>query len=131
MEEEIQPVSATQLMQLAEQLSSAELGRLAREVTMLNARRKAPVLGNRESALFATINEGLSDRERLRLVELGDLRYAERLTPAQHSELLELQEKLESLHTARIEALGELAQLRGISLIELMNQLGIQFPDHG
>jgi uncharacterized protein YfkK (UPF0435 family) len=130
MEQDIQPVSATELVQMAEQLSPSELDRLAQEVATLRARRNAPVLPTDESALFAIINQGLPEAERLRLTELAERRYQERLTDQEHRELLELQQRLESIHVARMKALAQLAQLRGVSLAEVMEQLGIQFPDH-
>ncbi len=130
MEQEIQRPSTSKLVQMAEQLSPAELDRLAREVATLSARRRAPLLPADESALFATINQGLPETDRLRLAVLGERRYREELTPEELRELLGLQQRLEALHAARVKALAQLAQLRGVTLTELMGQLGIQFPEH-
>jgi hypothetical protein len=41
-----------------------------------------------------------------------------------------LTDRLEVLHADRLAALAELARLRGVTLGEVMNQLGIRFPDH-
>ena len=130
MEQDIQPVSASELVQMAEQLSPAELDRLAQEVATLRARRNAPVLPADESALFATINQKLSEADCQRLADLGERRSREELTIEEHNELLELQQRLEALHARRMKALAQLAQLRGVTLASLMTQLGIQFPDH-
>jgi len=115
---------------MAEQLSSAELDRLAQELATLRARRNAPLLSEDESALFATINQRLSEADRQRLAHLSERRHREELTSTEHCELLELQQRLEELHTSRMKALAQLAQLRGVTLANLMIQLGIQFPDH-
>ena len=130
MEQDVQPVSASKLVQMAEQLSSAELDRLAQELATLRARRNAPLLSEDESALFATINQRLSEADRQRLAHLSERRHREELTSTEHCELLELQHPLEELHTSRMKALAQLAQLRGVTLANLMIQLGIQFPDH-
>jgi len=87
-------------------------------------------LSDDESSLFAIINQAFPESERQRLTDLIERRSGETLTPSEHSELLELQQRLEALHAARVKALAELAQLRGITLTTVMEQLGIQLPDH-
>jgi len=119
-----------QLAQAVERLSAAELNRFADEIAALRARRNAPVLSADESALFAIINQSLTEAERMRLAALSESRANETLTLAEHQELLALQQKLESLHAARMKALADLATLRGVTLITMMEQLGIHFPDH-
>lgn len=130
MSQNIQPISSTQLTQVIEQLSLAELDRFADEVMALRARRHAPVLSADESALFATINQSLSADEQHRLAELGEKRVDETLIPEEHHELLRLQQRLEALHVKRMKALAELARLRGVTLTAIMEQLGIEFPDY-
>ena len=130
MEQNLEPDSSKQLVQAVERLSPAELDRFADEVAALRARLHAPVLSGDESALFAVINQALPESDRQRLAELIEQRSTETLTPGEHSELLELQQRLEALHAARVKALADLAQLRGMTLTTLMEQLGIQLPDH-
>jgi len=124
------PLSSTQLVQAAEQLSPEELERFADEVAALRARRKAPLLTPDESTLFALINRSLAEADRRRLEELGRQRSDETLTPDEHRELLTLQQRLEARHVDRMRALAQLAELRGVTLTTVMDQLGIQFPDH-
>ena len=130
MEQDIGSASGKQLVQAVERLSPAELDDFADQVAALRARRHAPMLSDDESSLFAIINQALPESERQRLTELAERRSNETLTSAEHSELLELQQRLEALHAARIKALAELAQLRGVTLTTVMEQLGIQLPDH-
>lgn len=130
MSQNIQLISNLQLSQVIEQLSLTELDRFANEVTALRARRHAPVLSGDESSLFTTINQSLSETERKRLAELGERRAEETLTPEEQQELLMLQQRLEALHAERMKALANLAQLRGVTLTAVMEQLGIEFPDY-
>jgi hypothetical protein len=123
-------LSGAQLIQAVEELNPTELDRLADEVAALRARRNAPVLSPDESALFAVINQAMPERDRDRLAELSGQREEEKLSPNERTELLELQQRLEALHSSRMKALAELAGLRGLTLVEVMEQLGIQFPDH-
>jgi hypothetical protein len=123
-------ISNPQLAQVIEQLSLAELNHFTNEVVALRARRNAPVLSADESALFAIINQTLSESERERLAALGERRANETLTSDEHEELLALQHKLEGLHAARMKALASLAELRGVTLTAVMDQLGIHFPDY-
>jgi hypothetical protein len=127
MEHEVH-LSGPELFQAVERLSPAELERLALEVAALRARRNAPVLSTDESPLFGTINRMLPDADRSHLAELGHRRQ-EKLSPDEHAELLRLQQRLEALHTARMKALEELARRRGLTLTDVMEQLGIEFPD--
>ena len=130
MEQNLEPDSSKQLVQAVERLSPAELDLFADEVAALRARLHAPVLSGDESALFAVINQALLESDRHRLVELVERRSTETLTPGEHSDLLELQQRLEALHAARVKALADLAQVRGVTLTAVMDQLGIRLPDH-
>lgn len=130
MEQNIESASSKQLVQAVERLSPAELDDFVAQIAALRARRNATLLSDDESSLFAIINQSLTESERQRLAKLGDLRSNETLTLSEHSELLELQQRLEALHGARVKALAKLAQLRGVTLTTVMKQLGIQLPDH-
>jgi len=130
MEQNLELTSSKHLVRAAESLSPAELDRFADEVAALRARLRAPMLSADESALFSIINQALPEDERQRLAELAERRSNETLTPGEHSELLELQHQLEVLHAARMKALADLAQLRGVTLTALMEQLCISLPDH-
>lgn len=112
-------------------MSPAELDYFVDQVAALRARRHAPMLSDDESSQFVIINQALPDSERQRLAELAERRSDETLIPVEHSELLELQQRLEALHAARVKALAELAQLRGVTLALVMEQLGIRHTSPG
>ena len=130
MDQNVEHASSKRLVEAVEQLSPDELDRFADEVAALRARLHAPVLSADESVLFAVVNQALPEVDRRRLAELSERRSNEVLTPVEHTELLQLQQRVEALHAARLKALAELAQLRKVTLTTLMEQLGIQFPDH-
>jgi hypothetical protein len=60
---------------------------------------------------------------------LKDRRRAEVLTESERQELIAITDRLERLNATRIEKLLELARLRGVTLDQVMNQLGIRRPD--
>ena len=124
-------VSAEELLKAAEKLSLAELERFVGKVIEMQAHRKAPHLSSEESILISRINEGLSLEMKSRLDSLTARRESETLTEEERRELIELTDHLEEIHAARVEALSELARLRGVRLTALMDQLGIRFPDNG
>ena len=130
MEQNIESASSKQLVQAVERLSPAELDDFVDQVAALRARRHAPMLSDDESSLFVIINQALPESERQRLAELVERRSDETLTPREHSELLEVQQRLEAVHAARVKALADLALLRGVTLARVMEQLGIQLPNH-
>jgi hypothetical protein len=123
-------LSGAQLIEAVEGLDASDLDRLAIKVAALRARRNPSVLSTDESALFAIINRALPEGDRDRLAQLSRRRREETLTPAEHTQLLELQQRVDALHASRMKALAELAALRGVTLDEIMEQLGIRFPDH-
>lgn len=88
-----------------------------------------PHLTATERELLSRTNQRLSDAERNRmraLIEKGD---GEILAGAEWQELTALTDRLELLHADRLAALAELARLRGVTLDEVMSQVGIRFPD--
>lgn len=73
-----------------------------------------------------TINIGFSADRQARFNELVKKRQAERITQNELEELIRLTDETENQNVQRIKALGELARLRGVSLPELMDSLGIK-----
>ena len=112
-----------------EQLSPAELELLVPQVIALGAARRAPHLEPEESKLLARVNVGLPADLKSRLAELEEKRDLGSLTEAEAEELLTLSDRVERLHAERLQALADLAKLRGTTLTALMDQLGIRFPD--
>jgi type IV secretory pathway VirB4 component len=117
---------ADKLLETVEQFSLPELEKFVDKVLALRARRVAPVLTHEESDLLLTINHGLPPDEQTRFDKLIKKQRQSSLTKAEREELLRLVDEIENMDASRAEALGKLAALRGVSLHELMNQLGIK-----
>lgn len=82
-----------------------------------------------ETALLKTIREKSRIPFRKRLNELRRKLENEILTPDERDELLDLNHRLEAMNADRIAALGALANLHGVTLTGIMNQLGIKQPN--
>ena len=123
-------LSSNAILTAVRQMSIAELEQLVDQMIAIRAERVAPHLDADESALLARINQGLSEPERSRMRALQEKRDDGTLSPAEWQELTALTDKLELLHADRLAALAELARLRGVTLDIVIQQLGLQFPDH-
>ncbi len=118
-------VSRDSLLRAIEQLSPTELDQLVAQVLSLRAERSPSRLTAAESQLLTRINQGLPDDLDRRSIELISRRQDETLTAEEHDELLRLTNQIEGLEANRLEALAELARIRGTALSALMRELGI------
>ena len=89
----------------------------------------APRLSKAETALFLKINRVLPAAQQHRYEELKTKRDEETLTPTEHAELLQLVEEHQQLWADRLQAVIELAKLRGLTPPAVFKQLGIH-PSH-
>ena len=122
--------SVNAILTTVREMPIAELEQLVDQVIAIRAERVAPHLTADESALLARINQGLPAEDRARMRALIEKRDDETIAAEEWRELAALTDRLELLHADRLAALAELAKLRGVTLDEVMSQLGIQFPDH-
>jgi hypothetical protein len=88
-----------------------------------------------EASLLNQINTGLSQDAWQSYHALIKKRQAETLTGEEHTQLIELTTRLETLNVQRIQSLMHLATLRSRTLDEVMQDLGINTEldvlDHG
>ena len=70
------------------------------------------------------VEAGIPPEIQMRYDELIAKRRAESLNPGEYTELLDLTGQVEKLEAEPIEYLAELARLRGVSLAEVMADLG-------
>jgi hypothetical protein len=119
-------MSLDELLTAVNQLNSQDLDWLLQEVAILRAQRKAHVLPIEEARLLDKINQGIPSELRTQYQTLHAKREAETLTQQEHQALIQLSNQIEQLGVQRLEALANLAQLRRVSLPELMEILGIQ-----
>lgn len=118
------------IVQVAERLPLSELTNLVQDLLRIQARRQAPVLPLGEAELLQQINQGLSSEQQIHYAQLIEKRLAETLTPAEHQELMQLNQLVEQLNVVRIKSLISLSQLRQITLPQLMAELGIAEPHY-
>lgn len=119
-------ISMDDLLNDVARLDTPELEQLISELLTLRARRVAPSLSKEEARLLEKINQGLPLDLQQRYDELTANRQAETISTAEHQELLKLIDRIERADVERVQALTELAQRRGISVAELMTELGIR-----
>ena len=116
------------LLAALEQLEPAEAEKITRRLLHLQAKRKAPNLSQRETELLREIYREKRPGFQERFDLLNEKRRAFTLSPEEHQELLQLVDESEAFTVRRLEALGELAQLRQMTLPALMKQLGLKAP---
>ncbi len=85
---------------------------------------------NREQELLTKINQGLSKEEKTRLDALKGKRKTNTISAEEHTELLQLVEKVEAFTANRVLYLSELAQIRDTDIRSLMKDLNLQKPSH-
>jgi len=121
-------INFEQLLDGVAQLDTPTLEHLLYQVSLVLAQRKAPRLSKQESTLLQKINRSLPATVQRRYDELQAKLQAETISTDEHQELLKLIDEAELADATRLQALLELAQLRQVSLDEVMNQLGIHSP---
>lgn len=119
-------VSRDDLLRAIRQLDSAEFSGLVTDVLSLRAQRTAPVLSADEATLLQRINHRLPEEDQRRRAELQARLAAETLTAEEHTTLVQLNTAAEQLNAQRIEALAQLADLRRVSLRQIMQDLGLE-----
>jgi hypothetical protein len=116
-------MSLSELLQAANQLSEADLEQFAHQVWLLRAKRSAPVLSASETELLLRINQGLPIDLRQEYRDLVAKRDAETITATEYERMLALSDRIEVLAAQRAAALAQLADLRQVPLMQLMDEL--------
>jgi len=109
-------------------LSTRELEQFVERVLSLQAHRRAPALPKKEAALLQKINNGVTSAVRERYRELNAKLLAEAITEEERTEFLAIVDQIEVADAERLQALIDLAQVRGLTVDQLMGQLGIRRP---
>lgn len=103
-----------------------ELEAFVRELNALITRRKEADPKYQEKALLHKINQTvLPDKKAERYALLMQKLEPDTMTESEHNEFMNLVTEEEALRNERVKYLIELAQLRNISLLTLMNSLGL------
>ena len=118
-------VTISELVKGAEQLEISALEDYIQKILQIRAKRVATNLEHEEATLLKKINLGLSTEKRERKAELWKKRVTETLTKIEHQELMTIIDEAEALNVERVINIGQLAQLREVTPIQLMKDLGI------
>jgi hypothetical protein len=119
-------MTAQDIMEAIGHLGPVELDRVARSVRRLRAMQPETEQQRREAQLLKIIRQrrppqlGRHYHELLRKLE------AETLSSEERQKLMPLIEMSEAFAARRVKSLVELAQIRNVSLPELMQELGIK-----
>lgn len=112
-------------------LSDMDLDSLEKFSEALNhiiARRKSPKPSEKELALLDKIYQGFPIKAQRRYDDLYKKLQDETILPEEHEELTRLVEQTEEHNAEWLKAIAELAALRGVTIIKLKQDLGIENP---
>lgn len=114
-----------QLLQTVASLSNKELENFVSQAIVLKAKRNAQNSPKIEAELLSKINQGLSLKLQKRFDELAEKLESKTMTQKEREEFLKLTNRIEKQDAKRIELLGKLAEVRQVTLDELMKDLEI------
>lgn len=118
-------LTSAELLDNASRLEDKELEQFVSKVLVLRAQRKGPALSRKEATLLKRINRSLPEAQLQRFQELLATRERRPLSDPEQQDLLALIEQIEQMDADRMKWLSELAEVRGLSLRAVMEQLGL------
>ena len=121
-------LSYDKLLEAVKQLSPAALEDFQEQINHLIASQYSASLSKKEADLLLKINRPSARQGDIRYQELLVKRQNESLTETDYQELIALSDHYEQENTERMKYLIQLANIRQVSLTELMNQLEIPLP---
>jgi|GEM_PF-682066 len=124
-------ISPEQILLAIQKMPETDLDLLIRQVLQIRGQRQAPNLSRTESDLLHRVTYCVPVELQTRFNELVKKRQAITINELELQELCDLNDRIELLEASRIKDLAQLAQLRSVSLLELMNQLKLTPVNHG
>lgn len=124
-------ISPEQILSAIQKMPETDLDLLIRQVLQIRGQRQAPNLSRTESDLLHRVTYCVPVELQTRFNELVKKRQAITINELELQELCDLNDRIELLEASRIKDLAQLAQLRSVSLLELMNQLKLTPVNHG
>ena len=118
-------LSTDTLLQAAANLNSQELENFVNQAILVRAKRRASNIRKQEAELLLEINRGLPPESQKRFDELAEKLGTENMTFKEREEFLTLTDQIEKQDAKRIGLLGKLAEIRQISIDDLMRELQI------
>ncbi len=121
--------TVSELVQNVQRLNAPDFELFFRKIQTLRTKRQTPV--SQEAKLLEKINAGLPRRLAERWQFLIARRDAGTISPAEFEELMQLTETVEKLDFQRLKLITRLAQLRNVSLPEVVELYKIRPQAHG
>ena len=119
------------LIQGVAQMPISEMERFVQQVNALIVQKKTTDKTYRERFLLGKINQTVLSKEKIeRYQKLVQKLEAETLSKVEYKEFMKLTEVEEQIRYERLTYLVELAQLKSITLPQLMDNLGLNRPLH-
>jgi putative addiction module CopG family antidote len=97
---------------------------------LIRAEQERQAAGAAEAELMRRVLHSFPERMRQRLHDLTRRSEAETLSGEERAEYITLAEQREQADAERWEAVGKLARLRGVSVAQLMTELGLGATGH-
>jgi hypothetical protein len=125
-------LSVSEIFDSATQLGKQDFDQFFKKISIFYARKSnAPFVPIQEAELLEQINQGFSIEKWERLQYLDWKMETSNLNEKEAAESLKLATIYEKYTVERLHLLIKLATLRGVSLDELMTQLGFNAAEHG
>ena len=125
-------IDAKSLLLGITQMPLGELENFVRELNALIARKKSQDSSYQEKILLSKINQTALPRNKAeRYAELMQKLEPDTISETEHAEFMDLVTQEEALRNERVGYLIELAQLRNIPLLKLMDSLGLNMVANG
>ena len=118
-------LSKENLLNAVQQLTVSELEEFMQNISAFRAQKITPNLSEKDSELLLKINRNLDENIQKRYQLLINKREDKSLSENEYQELLDLTDQVEKHQAERLKYLAELSILRGCSLSDLINKLGI------
>lgn len=114
------------------QMPVQELEKFLQEVSALIRRKKTQDKEGRERLLLEKINQTILDKNKKERYQFLVIKLeADTISQAEHAEIGQLSDLQEKLRNQRVKYLIELAQLRAVSLPQLMGEMGLNSIANG
>ncbi len=117
--------SPSAVVQEVSQFSDTEFNDFWSQITRLRAERRAPHLSTQETSLLEVINFRRPPEAQARFDFLLKRMRSNRITRKEHIELLTMTDASEQFAADRVQAVMDLAALRGLTFDEMWKQLGL------
>jgi hypothetical protein len=117
-----------EILQGSEHLPTSELDALVSEFARLSVPGRGTASSKEESELFARIYNTVPEATWDRYEQLLKAETDERLTEEERAEMLRLGDEIEVQNADRFAALAELANVRGVTLRQLLADIGLPGP---